>query len=125
MDAYRKGLNGHQAAWASKMYRGHRVLPESILEEFDKAHNKKVVFIFCMLQPVIYTMRHFGELGRRCPKFCAVTVTCHDARDVDDSGCRLSYFFTFFDIEVLVERDVIYLMRLQSMSRTLNNTNNY
>ncbi len=45
-----------------------------------------------MLQPVIYTMRHFGELGRRCPNFCAVTVTCHDARDVDDSGCRLSYF---------------------------------
>ncbi|PBK82030.1 hypothetical protein ARMGADRAFT_947274 [Armillaria gallica] len=41
IDAYRKGLNGHQAAWASKMYQGHRVLPESILEEFDKAHKKK------------------------------------------------------------------------------------
>ncbi|KAK0456923.1 hypothetical protein EV421DRAFT_1896115 [Armillaria borealis] len=41
MDAYRKGLNGHQAAWASKMYQGHRVLPDSILEEFDKAHQKK------------------------------------------------------------------------------------
>ncbi|KDQ12520.1 hypothetical protein BOTBODRAFT_189230 [Botryobasidium botryosum FD-172 SS1] len=33
MDAYRKGLNGKQAAWASKKYRGHRVLPERIFEE--------------------------------------------------------------------------------------------
>ncbi|PBK80738.1 hypothetical protein ARMGADRAFT_1048913 [Armillaria gallica] len=41
MNAYRKVLNGHQAAWASKMYQRHRVLPESILEEFDKAHKKK------------------------------------------------------------------------------------
>ncbi|KAJ7938535.1 hypothetical protein B0H13DRAFT_1587601, partial [Mycena leptocephala] len=27
MDAYSKGLNGLQAAWAGKRYRGHRVLP--------------------------------------------------------------------------------------------------
>ncbi|OJA16043.1 hypothetical protein AZE42_13160 [Rhizopogon vesiculosus] len=27
MDAYHKGLNGSQAAWAAKKYRGHRVLP--------------------------------------------------------------------------------------------------
>ncbi|OAX31722.1 hypothetical protein K503DRAFT_662916, partial [Rhizopogon vinicolor AM-OR11-026] len=27
MDAYRRGLNGKQAARASKQYRGHRVLP--------------------------------------------------------------------------------------------------
>ncbi|KDQ11231.1 hypothetical protein BOTBODRAFT_162994 [Botryobasidium botryosum FD-172 SS1] len=37
MDAYRKGLNGKQAAWASKKYRGHRVLPERIFEELAKA----------------------------------------------------------------------------------------
>ena len=36
MDAYRKGLTGKGAAWAAK-YRGHRVLPESILREFDHA----------------------------------------------------------------------------------------
>ncbi|OAX31650.1 hypothetical protein K503DRAFT_698454 [Rhizopogon vinicolor AM-OR11-026] len=38
MDAYEKGLNRNQAAWASKKYRGHRVLPESILRDFDRAH---------------------------------------------------------------------------------------
>ena len=35
MDAYHKGLNGEQAAWAAKKYRGHRVLPSTILKEFD------------------------------------------------------------------------------------------
>ncbi|KAG2141966.1 hypothetical protein DEU56DRAFT_870755 [Suillus clintonianus] len=35
IDAYQKGLNGVQAAWAIKKYRGHRVLPESIMREFD------------------------------------------------------------------------------------------
>ena len=40
MDAYEKGLNGpgKQAAWASKKYRGHRVLPESIFMELDQAN---------------------------------------------------------------------------------------
>ena len=37
MDAYAKGLKGKGAAWAAKKYRGHRVLPESILREFDEA----------------------------------------------------------------------------------------
>ena len=37
IDAYHKGLNGRQAAWANKKYRGHRVLPEGILEELDEA----------------------------------------------------------------------------------------
>ncbi|OAX33976.1 hypothetical protein K503DRAFT_649798, partial [Rhizopogon vinicolor AM-OR11-026] len=31
MDTYHKGLNGKQAAWASKQYRGHRVLPDTIM----------------------------------------------------------------------------------------------
>ncbi|KAG0700911.1 hypothetical protein DFH29DRAFT_876281 [Suillus ampliporus] len=35
MDAYRKGLNGQQAAWAAKLYHGHRVLPEAIMHELD------------------------------------------------------------------------------------------
>ena len=33
MDGYRKGLNGCEAVWASKKYRGHRVLPAMIKEE--------------------------------------------------------------------------------------------
>jgi hypothetical protein len=33
MDAYRKGLDGNQVAWAAKKYRGHRVLPEGIFAE--------------------------------------------------------------------------------------------
>jgi hypothetical protein len=37
MDGYRRGLNGKQAAWASKKYRGHRVLPENIMRELDRA----------------------------------------------------------------------------------------
>ena len=40
MDAYHKGLNGEQAAWAAKKYHGHWVLPSTILEEFD--NEKKV-----------------------------------------------------------------------------------
>jgi len=37
MDAYRKNLNGTQAAWAAKKYRGHRLIPEQILQELEKA----------------------------------------------------------------------------------------
>jgi hypothetical protein len=37
MDAYGKGLNGRQAAWAARKYRGHRVLSASILNELEKA----------------------------------------------------------------------------------------
>ena len=29
--------NGRQAAWAARKYRGHRVLPASIMEELEKA----------------------------------------------------------------------------------------
>ncbi|KAG2357755.1 hypothetical protein BDR07DRAFT_1490342 [Suillus spraguei] len=35
IDAYQKGLNGMQAAWAVKKYCGHRILPESIMQNFD------------------------------------------------------------------------------------------
>jgi hypothetical protein len=38
MDAYRKGLNGKQAAWAAKKYRGHRMIPDSILQDLEKAN---------------------------------------------------------------------------------------
>jgi hypothetical protein len=40
MDAYRKGLNGQQAAWAAKKYRGHRALPPTILMEYETAQKK-------------------------------------------------------------------------------------
>jgi hypothetical protein len=29
--------NGNEAAWASKIYRGHRTIPESILSDLEKA----------------------------------------------------------------------------------------
>jgi hypothetical protein len=35
MDCYHRGLNGKQAAWAAKKYRGHRMIPDSILEQLD------------------------------------------------------------------------------------------
>lgn len=38
MDAYRKGLNGRQAAWAAKKYQGHRTIPDTILAELEKAN---------------------------------------------------------------------------------------
>ncbi|KIK74120.1 hypothetical protein PAXRUDRAFT_20191 [Paxillus rubicundulus Ve08.2h10] len=40
MDAYHKGLDGKQAAWATKKYRGHRVLPTTLMEDLDKANLK-------------------------------------------------------------------------------------
>ena len=39
MDAYQKGLNGQQVAWAVKLYHGHRVLPEAIMNELDNETN--------------------------------------------------------------------------------------
>jgi hypothetical protein len=36
MDAYQQGLNGRQAVWAARKYRGHRGLPVGIMEELDK-----------------------------------------------------------------------------------------
>ncbi|KAF8239432.1 hypothetical protein L208DRAFT_1237414 [Tricholoma matsutake] len=38
MDAYRKELNGKQAAWAPKKYRGHCMIPETILCELITAN---------------------------------------------------------------------------------------
>lgn len=35
MDAYSKGLDGPEVAWAARKYRGHRVLPDSIMAKFD------------------------------------------------------------------------------------------
>ncbi|KIK74229.1 hypothetical protein PAXRUDRAFT_176368, partial [Paxillus rubicundulus Ve08.2h10] len=40
IDAYQKGLDGKQAVWAARKYHGHRVLPETILHEFDEAQTK-------------------------------------------------------------------------------------
>ena len=37
MDGYRKGLNGKEAAWASKTYRGHRTLPLGMMEKMEEA----------------------------------------------------------------------------------------
>ena len=37
MDAYQKGLDGKQAAWAGKKYCGHQVLPTTLLDDLSKA----------------------------------------------------------------------------------------
>jgi len=38
MDAYNKGLNGKQVAWASRKYHGHHMLPDldKLLKELDE-----------------------------------------------------------------------------------------
>jgi hypothetical protein len=36
MDTYHKGLNGKQATFAARKYRGHRTLPLSIFDELEK-----------------------------------------------------------------------------------------
>jgi hypothetical protein len=38
MDAYVCSLNGWQVPWAARKYRGHRVLPEGIMDEIEKAN---------------------------------------------------------------------------------------
>ncbi|THU79173.1 hypothetical protein K435DRAFT_875794 [Dendrothele bispora CBS 962.96] len=40
MDAYSKGLDGRQAAWAARKYRGHRVLPASLMADMEKENMK-------------------------------------------------------------------------------------
>ena len=42
MDAYRKGLSGAEAAWATKKYRGHRKIPDDILLQLDKENGPRV-----------------------------------------------------------------------------------
>jgi hypothetical protein len=37
MDTYDEGLNGRRAAWAARKYRGHWVIPQSIMDELEKA----------------------------------------------------------------------------------------
>jgi len=37
MEAYHKGLSGQQAAWATKKYRGHRMFPETLFRDLEKA----------------------------------------------------------------------------------------
>jgi hypothetical protein len=36
MHAYYQGLDGEEAAWANKKYRGHRVLPDKLMDEIEK-----------------------------------------------------------------------------------------
>jgi hypothetical protein len=37
MEAYRRGLDGKDAAWVQKRYRGHRSIPDAILARLDAA----------------------------------------------------------------------------------------
>ncbi|THV03682.1 hypothetical protein K435DRAFT_650844 [Dendrothele bispora CBS 962.96] len=36
IDAYSQGLNGRQAAWATHKYKGHRILPESLMNDMEQ-----------------------------------------------------------------------------------------
>jgi hypothetical protein len=38
IDAYAHGLNGRQAAWEARKYHIHRTIPDSVLEDLDKAN---------------------------------------------------------------------------------------
>jgi hypothetical protein len=38
MNAYMQCLNGRQAAWAARKYKGHRVLPNTIIDEIEKVN---------------------------------------------------------------------------------------
>ncbi|KAJ7048927.1 hypothetical protein C8F01DRAFT_1003596 [Mycena amicta] len=40
-DAYRMGLDGAQAAWACRKYKGHRGLPPEYLEEMKAANVRR------------------------------------------------------------------------------------
>ncbi|KAG2031879.1 hypothetical protein BDR03DRAFT_875066, partial [Suillus americanus] len=63
IDAYQRGLNGMQAAWAVKKYRGHRVLSESIMQT-----------IACSSHP-LYLLTLFGSLGTSADlSNCSVTL---------------------------------------------------
>jgi len=37
MDGYLKGLPPKVLAWATKLYSGHRMYPENIMQEWEKA----------------------------------------------------------------------------------------
>ncbi|KAF8218648.1 hypothetical protein L208DRAFT_1349008, partial [Tricholoma matsutake] len=37
IDAYDKGLTGQQAAWAAWKYRSHCILPETLMDDLEKA----------------------------------------------------------------------------------------
>ncbi|KAF9228321.1 hypothetical protein BS17DRAFT_692066, partial [Gyrodon lividus] len=41
IDAYHKCLNGAQAAWAARKYRGLQVLPFTHMADFDIARSKE------------------------------------------------------------------------------------
>jgi len=38
VDVYLQKLDGKQAAWAAKKYRGHQVLPDSIMKDLKDAN---------------------------------------------------------------------------------------
>ncbi|KAJ7713820.1 hypothetical protein B0H16DRAFT_1341048 [Mycena metata] len=40
-DAYRHGLDGAQAAWAARKYKGHRMLPPDFLKEMEAVGIKR------------------------------------------------------------------------------------
>ena len=37
MDAYKKGLNGDEAAWTARKDHSHRIIPETLMADTEKA----------------------------------------------------------------------------------------
>jgi hypothetical protein len=37
MDTYHQGVDGKQAAWASRKYRGHRTIPDTPMKDMHDA----------------------------------------------------------------------------------------
>ena len=74
MDAYDRGLNGRQAAWATRKYRGHRELPPDIFEELGKEGVVQTVFRSfisreatksCLLWRTVVSLTFQGKLLKR------------------------------------------------------------
>ncbi|KIK89993.1 hypothetical protein PAXRUDRAFT_152039, partial [Paxillus rubicundulus Ve08.2h10] len=57
MDAYHKGLDGKQAAWAAKKYRGHCVLPVTLMDDLDHAKLIRHHFLFLLYIHFLYLVQ--------------------------------------------------------------------
>ncbi|KIJ31485.1 hypothetical protein M422DRAFT_266863 [Sphaerobolus stellatus SS14] len=88
MDGYQQGLTGSQASWANKKYHGHRVLPESIMNELENAkiqakHNENCIEV--------------GTVSGACfvyhPKGCkrCSTYVEHLLADIDQRPAKFSF----------------------------------
>ncbi len=95
MDAYSRGLNGRQAAWAARKSRGHRVLPESIMNDLEKA--SVVKFLIELVNSISNDFLEPDLLKTSiypvdCPKFVyliktfLIWLTCHSMTTLPETS---------------------------------------